>query len=131
MSSKAPGPKSLAGRNFSLHIGQPPLLVHKEASQIVLVAAHSLHLAIKHQIQVYFVALHRLAHLVAGEDLVGLRCWVIRVQTEHWADIVRIVVLIHEEVGPLRLECVKFSLLVDVPVAPLSLQVPRIFGVQP
>lgn len=129
--SEALRPKSLARSNFSLHVRQPPLLVHQETSQIILVAAHALHLSIKHQIQVNFVALHRLAHLVAREDLVRLRCWIVRVEAQHGSDVVRIVVLIDEEVCPLGLEGFELSLLVNVPVAALSLQVIRILRVQP
>ena len=83
--SKGPRSERLARGNLCFHVGQPALLVHQEASQVVLVALDPLHFSVEHQVEVDFVPFERLAHLIPREDLVRLRGWVVRVQTEHWA----------------------------------------------
>ena len=67
MAGKATRSESLARSDLCLHIGEPSLLVHEEAAQVVLIAPDSLHLTIKHHVQVYFVPFKSLAHFILGE----------------------------------------------------------------
>jgi len=123
-------PKSLARGYLCFHVGQPSLLFEEEAAKAVFVAAHSLHLSIEHHVQVEFVALQGLADFVPREDFVGLWGRVIRVQSQHWPDVVGRFVLLNQKVGPFLLKRRQLSPFLNVPLAPLSLQMLRLGGVQ-
>lgn len=92
--SEGPRAECFTRGDLCFHIGEPALLIHKEASQVVLVALHTLHLSIEHHVKVYFVSLKGLAHLVPREDLVGFRSRVIRVKSKHRSYVVSVFMLI-------------------------------------
>jgi hypothetical protein len=109
--------------DVALHVREPLLLVHQEGAQVVLVVADAVNFPIEHQVHRDFILIDRLRNVCPREHLVWLRGGIVRIQTQHRAQIIRAVLLLHKEISPFLFKSGNFHLIIHMVVSLLPLKV--------